>query len=107
MNKNIILIVVLFLLYFVVGFSLQAVYGDSYHFMAGENYWEADGNGGWTERGNPSKPMPTTVSEVPPLITFYLPFFVPAFVLILFMFTPLGRHLETRKKDDGEVVDEE
>ena len=100
MNKNIILIVVLFLLYFSVGFGFQAVYGDSYHFMSGEDYWAADGNGGWIAHGNPSTDMPTTVSELPPLITLYLPFFIPAFVLILFLFTPLGRLIETRKKED-------
>lgn len=102
MNKNIILLVVLFLLYFTVGYSLQAIYGDSYHFMAGDHYWDADGNGGWVARGNPTTPMPTTVSELPPIITFFLPFFIPSFVLILFLFTPLGRHLEKKKKEDDE-----
>ena len=107
MNKNMILLVVLVLLYLVVGYGLQAYYGDSYHFMAGDNYWDADGNGGWVARGNPSSDMPTDVSELPPLITFYLPFFVPAFVLVLFMFTPLGKYLEAKKEDIGEVVDED
>ncbi len=107
MNKNIILLVVLFALYFLVGYTLQGIYGDSYNFMAGENYWAADGNGGWLEYGNPSGAMPTETSVMPPLITFYLPFFIPAFVLILFMFTPLSKCLEAKKEDDGEVVDEE
>ena len=106
MNKNIILLVVLFALYFITGFTLQAIYGDSYHFMAGDDYWAADSKGGWIEYGNPPDAMPITVSELPPLITFYLPFFVPAFVLILFMFTPLSKCLEAKKKDDGEVDEE-
>ena len=104
MNKNIILIAVLVLLYFSVGYGLDFYYGDSYQFMAGENYWQPDGNGGWIEFGNPKDKMPTTISELPPLITLYLPFFIPAFVLILFMFTPLSKHLETKRKEDGEEV---
>lgn len=101
MNKNIILIAVLVLLYFLVGFGLQAIYGDSYQFMAGENYWQPDSKGGWIQFGNPAESMPAGESVLPPLITLYLPFFVPAFVLVLFLFTPLGKHLEAKKEDDG------
>ncbi len=107
MSKNILFIGVLFLLFFAVGYSLDSYYGESYQFMSGENYWQPDGKGGWLEMGNPRDNMPSTESVLPPLITLYLPFFVPGFVLVLFMFTPLGRLLETRKEDDGEEVNEE
>ena len=102
MKKNMILLLALIVLYFGVGFTCKALYGDSYPFLQGDHYWEPDGNGGWIPHGKPTTELPTTVSEVPPLITYYLPFFVPGFVLFLFLFTPLGRLLEEKKEEETE-----
>ncbi|KAA3635849.1 MAG: hypothetical protein DWP97_03965 [Calditrichaeota bacterium] len=102
MKKNLILLFTLIALYFGIGFSCKAVYGDSYPFMQGDHYWEPDGTGAWVAHGNPTTEMPNEPSELPPLITYYLPFFVPGFVLFLFLFTPLGKLLEEKKEEETE-----
>ena len=105
MKKNMILLLVLIVLYLGVGFTCKAIYGDSYPFLDGDHYWEPDGNGGWVAHGNPTTVMPETESELPPLITYYLPFFIPAFILVLFLFTPLGKLLEEKKKVENSTTE--
>ena len=102
MKKNIILLAVLVILYFGVGYGLSSYYGDSFSFQKSD-YWEPDGNGGWVAYGQPAEPMPAGESKLPPLIIYYLPIFIPAFVLMLFLFTPLGRLLEAKKEDEAEI----
>lgn len=100
MKKNLILLGALFVLYFATGYTLKSVYGDSFPFMQGEDYWLPDGNGGWEKHGDPSAAIPSSTSQDVPLIMVYIPFLVPSLVLILFLFTPLGKLLETKKKED-------
>jgi hypothetical protein len=94
MKRNIILLVILIVLYFGTSFVLNLIYGDSFPFLAGDDFWEPDGNGGWVEHGDPNSEMPTEQSINFPIIIYYLPVFVPALVLFLFLFTPLGKLLE-------------
>jgi len=89
-----ILLVILIALYFGTSFVLNLIYGDSFPFLAGEDYWEPDSNGGWVMHGYPSSEMPEESSVNFPIIIHYLPIFVPALVLIIFLFTPLGKLLE-------------
>lgn len=105
MKKNFIFLVILVALCLGIGYVLHAYYGDSYPFPPSEDSWMPDGNGGWTQHGHPSAPMPVGESVVPPLITYYLPFLIPGILLILFMFTPLGKILEDKKKVVEEEVD--
>jgi hypothetical protein len=106
MKRNIILIVILIALYFGTSLSLNLIYGDSFPFLAGEDYWEPDGNGGWIEHGHPDSEMPTEKSVNFPIIIYYLPIFVPALVLFLFLFTPLGKLLEKNSEDTNEDNEE-
>lgn len=99
MSKHIIFILALAALYFVPALALQAVYGPSYGFMAGEDRWESDGQGGWAKHGTPSDPEPQQPSVMIPIALLYLPVFLPAGLLILFMFTPLSRKLESKRPD--------
>ncbi|MFH1687106.1 MAG: hypothetical protein ABIE70_06235 [bacterium] len=100
MSKHVIFVLGLALLYLIPALALQAVYGPSYGFMAGEDCWQPDGQGGWVEHGAPSDPAPDQSSVVIPIGLLYLPIFLPAGLLILFMFTPLSRKLERRRPDD-------
>ena len=105
MKKNIILLAVLVILYLGVGYGLSAYYGDSFTFQ-GQDYWEPDGKGGWVANGEPKEEMPQGQSELPPLIVYYLPIFIPGFVLMLFLFTPLGKMIESKREDEPELADE-
>ena len=53
-----------------------------------------DYNGGWMPHGSPSAPMPQQPSVTLPMVVPFLPFLIPGFVLILFLFTPLRHKLE-------------
>jgi hypothetical protein len=109
MKRNIILLVILIALYFGTSFVLNLVYGDSFPFLAGEDFWESDGHGGWVEHGHPNSEMPVEPSVNFPILIYYLPVFIPALVLFLFLFTPLGKLLESSSdeaiEDDKESVD--
>lgn len=94
MKARVLLLVALVLLYLIPSLILQAVYGPSYGFLSGEDRWMPDGSGGWVMRGTPTEPMPQEESRYIPILLVYLPIFLPAFVLILFLFTPLSRMLE-------------
>jgi hypothetical protein len=99
MKPRVLLLIALVLLYLIPSLVLQAVYGPSYGFLSGDDRWEPDGSGGWVMRGSPTDPMPDEPSEYIPILLLYLPIFLPAFVLILFLFTPLSRKLESPVKD--------
>ena len=85
-------VVVLFL---GLSLALHLTYGSSYPFLAGEDCWQPDGSGGWMKHGSPADPAPSEPSVEVPLLLNYVPIFVPALLLILFMFTPLRHKLES------------
>jgi len=111
MRNNVILLIVIILLYLVPSLILSAVYGPSYGFLSGEDCWVPDGQGGWLQHGQPAEPAPSESSMNVPFTIRYLPIFLPALVLILFLFTPLSKMLENGKKKEvpapGEPVYEE
>ena len=94
MRKTIWLLIAIILLYLVPSLVLQAIYGPSYGFLAGEDCWVPDGQGGWVEHGSPAGPPPAQPSVEVPIMVRYIPIFLPALLLILFLFTPLSRKLE-------------
>ena len=92
-------------LYLVLSLGLHLMYGPSYPFLAGEDCWMPDGQGGWRAHGSPLDQAPTEMSVEVPLLLNYLPIFIPALVLILFLFTPLRRHLDPIPPPAGEADD--
>lgn len=98
MRPNLILLLTIIVLYLASSLVMQAIYGPSYGFLSGEDSWVPDGAGGWTQHGKPSGPPPEGPSVEVPLYAQYLPIFIPAAVLIAFLFSPLGRKLEERKR---------
>jgi hypothetical protein len=106
MRKHVLLIAALVVLYLIPALALQAVYGPSYGFWEGEDRWEPDGEGGWVKRGNPEGPPPDEPSVYIPIGLLYLPIFLPAALLILFLFTPLSRKLESSPPDEGMAEEE-
>ena len=112
--RNIILLLAgIILLYLASSLVLQGIYGESYGFFAGEDRWRPDGGSGWVRHGSPSEPEPSEPSQNIPLLLNYLPIFLPAFLLALFLFTPLSKKLEPkrsiemaeRKESDGSSED--
>lgn len=100
MKNHIILLLTMVALYFAAALTLHAAYGPSYGFWSGEDCWEPDGNGGWVAHGKPQEAPPDQPSELIPIGLLYLPIFLPAGLLVLFMFTPLSRKLERRPPDE-------
>lgn len=96
MRNNLLLLAGVIILYLVPSLILQGVYGPSYGFMSGDNYWSPDGKGGWMKHGAPDTPAPVEASVDVPVAVRYIPIFLPAILLILFLFTPLGRRLQPR-----------
>ena len=106
MKRSVLLLAGVILLYLLPSLVLQAVYGPSYGFLSGEDYWEPDGAGGWKAHGEPGDPPPSEPSVNVPLGVRYVPIFLPAELLFLFLFTPLSRHVDT-VEPEGEAVAEE
>jgi hypothetical protein len=98
MKNNLILLAAIIVLYLVPSLILQVVYGPSFGFMSGEDSWVSDGHGGWAKHGNPADPAPADPSVEVPVGVRYIPIFLPAALLVLFLFTPLGRKLEPPKE---------
>ena len=98
MKNNLILLVGVIILYLVPSLILQGLYGPSYGFMSGEDSWVGDGHGGWIKHGNPDSPAPESPSIEVPVGVRYIPIFLPAALLIAFLFTPLRRKLESKKE---------
>ena len=94
MKKSIFLLVGVILLYLVPSLAIKAAYGPSYGFMRGEDCYVGDGNGGWVKHGSPEGPPPDVPSVEVPLVVGYVPIFLPALLLVLFLFTPLSKRLE-------------
>jgi hypothetical protein len=107
MRNAVLLLIGMILLYLIPSLVLQAVYGPSYNFPPSEDRWMPDGEGGWVKHGNPATPKPETPSVEVPVWAYYLPIFLPSFLLILFMFTPLRKHLEKPKASDEGKPDDD
>jgi len=97
MKKNMYLLLGVVLLYLIPTLILSGIYGPSYGFMSGEDSWIPDGHGGWVQHGKPTDPQPTEPSVEVPVAVRYIPIFLPGLLLILFLFTPLGKKLEEPK----------
>lgn len=95
--------VAVILLYLIPSIVLQTVYGPSYGFLSGENYWRPDGNFGWVETGHPAGSPPDQPSVNVPTAVRYVPIFLPAVLLILFLFTPMSKYIESRPATDEEL----
>jgi len=102
MRNIIIFLIVVVLLYLIPSLILQAVYGPSYGFLSGENHWVPDGYGGWQKQGEPTELPPTIPSVNVPLWAKYIPLFLPGFLVILFIFTPLSKLLENKSSEEME-----
>ena len=95
MKKILILLFVIIILYLASSYILNLVYGESYPLLSGEDCWLPDGEGGWIQHGQPAGDPPDEVSVVVPILVRYIPIFLPALVLILFIFTPLSKIIES------------
>ncbi len=103
MRNRLFLLLAIVALYLLTSLGLNAIYGPSYPFLSGEDCWLPDGNGGWRAHGSPADPAPSEPSVNVPLLFNYLPIFIPAILLVLFLFTPLRRKLDPAvKKSDSE-----
>lgn len=96
MRNKVIFLIAVVLLFLIPSLALQAIYGPSYGFLSGEDCWQPDGQGGWVPHGQPRSPAPEEPSVNVPIVVRYIPIFLPGFLLFLFLFTPLTKHLETR-----------
>lgn len=111
MRNQMLLILAIGLLYLLPSVALQAIYGPSFGFMSGEDSWVPDGSGGWSQHGNPTGSAPVQPSVNVPIMVRYIPIFLPAALLVLFMFTPLSRFVTSKPAKDSspteaETVDE-
>jgi len=104
MRNNLILLITVVLLYVISSLILQGIYGPSYGFMSGEDCWVSDGEGGWVEHGKPGEPPPQEPSVNVPVGVRYIPLFLPAIVLILFLFTPLSSKLESKEPEEEPAI---
>lgn len=100
MQRWLLLIMGLILLYLVPSLPLQAVYGDSYGFMALDDCWSPDGQGGWQMKGFPDTPMPTEPSINVPVFLQIVPFILPLLLLLLFLLSPLSSFMDREPEYD-------
>jgi hypothetical protein len=94
MRNAFLLLLGIVFLYLLSSLILQGIYGPSYGFLQGEDRWIPDGQGGWLRHGNPAGPQPEVPSVDVPLMVRYIPIFLPAILLFLFMFTPLRKYVD-------------
>lgn len=94
MKNSMLLLLAVIGLYLFPSMALQGIYGPSYGFMNGDNCWLPDGDGGWEAHGNPIYSQPTEPSVEVPIAVRYLPIFLPALLLMMFMFTPLKKYID-------------
>ena len=106
MRNRLFLLIAVIALYLLTSVLLHAIYGPSYPLFAGEDCWIPDGTGSWRAHGSPSGPAPAEPSVNVPLLFNYLPIFIPALVLILFLFTPLRRHLDPTPSSTASDTDD-
>ena len=102
MRNNLFLLLGVVILYLAPALVLKATYGDSYSMWQGEDSWVPDAQGGWRQHGQPAEPMPTEPSVEVPIAIAYIPIFLPAFLLVLFMFTPLKKYTESKPNKETE-----
>jgi len=102
MRNAVLLLLGIIILYLLSSLVLQGIYGPSYGFLAGEDSWVPDGQGGWVRHGNPASPQPEVPSVDVPLMVRYVPIFVPALLLVLFMFTPLRKYVDRARVESEE-----
>jgi len=98
MQRWLLLILGVIILYLVPSLLLQAVYGDSYGFMAPDDCWTADGQGGWLMKGFPDSPMPAEPSLNVPVFLEIAPFLLPLLLLLLFLLSPLSSYMDREPK---------
>ncbi len=103
MKRVVFLLTAIILLYLASSLTIKAVYGPSYMFPPSEDYWMPDGTGGWVQHGEPSAPQPEVPSVNVPLPVQYLPIFLPALLLALFMFGPLSKKIETADPENRDA----
>lgn len=109
MRNNLFLLLGVIILYLAPAIVLKATYGDSYSMWQGEDSWVPDGAGSWRQHGQPSDPMPTEPSVEVPIAIAYIPIFLPALLLVLFMFTPLKKYTESKpekEKEEDHIAEE-
>lgn len=99
MRNNLFLLLGIIILYLAPAIVLKATYGDSYSILQDEDSWVPDGQGGWRQHGQPTEAMPAEPSILVPIAISSIPIFLPAFLLILFMFTPLKKYIESKPKE--------
>jgi len=103
MRNVVLLLICIILLYLGSSLALQAIYGPSYGFLQGEDRWIPDGSGDWIKHGNPVDPQPQVPSVQVPVMVRYIPIFLPALLLILFVFTPLRKYVESERREPEET----
>ncbi|MEA1981833.1 MAG: hypothetical protein U9N54_12815 [candidate division Zixibacteria bacterium] len=110
MRNNLFLLLGVIVLYLAPAMVLKTTYGESYSMWQDENDWVPDGAGGWRQNGQPSDPMPLESSVEVPIAISYLPIFLPALLLVLFLFTPLNKYIESKpsgkEKEENQNVEE-
>jgi hypothetical protein len=107
MKRHLLLLAGIILLYVASSLVLKGLYGDSYSFLEGNDYWRPDGKSGWVQVGEPTEPPPEQASRNIPILVLYLPFFLPAILLALFLFTPLKTKLDPPPADSPPETDSE
>lgn len=107
MRNRVLFLIAIILLFVIPSLILEAIYGPSYGFLSGEDSWEPDGNGGWVQHGHPDGPPPSEPSVNVPIGVRYIPILLPGLVLFLFLFTPLSRHLESKREKVEEIPEED
>ena len=107
MQRWLLLILGVIILYLLPSLLLQAVYGDSYGFMAPTDCWIADGHGGWPMKGFPDSPMPAGPSLCVPVFLQIAPFLLPLLLILLFLLSPLASFMDREPKYEVNVVETE
>ena len=106
MRNAVLLLVTIIALFLLSSLALEVIYGPSYGFLQGEDCWVPDGNGGWLKHGHPDGPPPSRPSVDVPVGVRYIPIFLPALVLILFVFTPLRKHVDWSPAEDERPLED-
>ncbi len=96
MRNVIFLLIALIALFFAAQGVLHLMYGPSYPWLPSEDEWIPDSHGGWVKHGAVDEPPPAVPSVDVPVFAHYVPIFLPALLLGLFLFTPLRRKLDDR-----------
>jgi len=107
MKRSVYLLIGMILLYLLPSLALKAVYGPSYVFPPSEDYWMPDGDGGWLRHGFPSSEPPTVPSVIVPTPFQYVPLFLPALLLVMFLFGPWKRHMHDPSPPEADESDAE